>query len=127
MEVGVHLNWFAALVNHGNKKVNARLDADIDFTEYTRKDVMIGGDAFSASESDDVVYNLLAEAAPGIWFLSAVTDGHPVLYDTGVVSGISQMAVQSEKNNVYYDLQGRRVSHPSKGIYITNGHKVVIK
>lgn len=53
MEVGVHLNWFAALVNHGNKKVNARLDAEIDFTEYTRKDVMIGGDAFSASESDD--------------------------------------------------------------------------
>ena len=47
------LNWFAALVNHGNKKVNARLGADIDFTEYTRKDVMIGGDAFTANESDE--------------------------------------------------------------------------
>lgn len=47
------LNWFAALVNHGNKKVNARLAADIDFTEYTRKDVMIGGDAFTANESDE--------------------------------------------------------------------------
>ncbi len=47
------LNWFAALVNHGNKKVNAKLGADIDFTEYTRKDVMIGGDAFTASESDE--------------------------------------------------------------------------
>ena len=47
------LNWFAALVNHGNKKVNARLGADIDFSEYTRKDVMIGGDAFTANESDE--------------------------------------------------------------------------
>ena len=77
--------------------------------------------------TNDVVYNLLAEAAPGIWFLSAETNGHPVLYDTGIVSGISQMAVQSEKGAVYYDLQGRKVSHPSKGIYITNGHKVVIR
>ena len=49
----IDLNWFAALVNHGNKKVNAKLGADIDFTEYTHKDVMIGGDAFSASESDE--------------------------------------------------------------------------
>lgn len=46
------LNWFAALVNHGNKKVNARLGADIDFSEYTKQDVMIGGDAFSASEDE---------------------------------------------------------------------------
>ena len=28
---------------------------------------------------------------------------------------------------VYYDLQGRRVAHPTKGIYIVNGKKVVIK
>ena len=37
------LNWFAALVNHSYKKVNARLTADIDFSEYTKNDVMIGG------------------------------------------------------------------------------------
>lgn len=77
--------------------------------------------------TNDVVYNLLAEAAPGIWFLSAETNGHPVLYDTGIVSSISQLSVQSEKGNVYYDLQGRKVNNPSKGIYITNGHKVIIK
>ena len=49
----VELNWFAALVNKGHKKVNARLAADIDFSEYTKKDVMIGGDAFSANEGDE--------------------------------------------------------------------------
>ena len=27
----------------------------------------------------------------------------------------------------YYDLQGRRVSQPTKGLYIVNGKKVVIK
>ena len=77
--------------------------------------------------TNDVVYNLLAEAAPGIWFLSAATNGHPVLYDTGIVSGIGQLAAQPEKGNVYYDLQGRKVNHPSKGIYVINGHKIVIK
>lgn len=53
LNTAADLNWFAALVNHGNKKVNAKLGADIDFTAYTRKDVMIGGDAFTANESDD--------------------------------------------------------------------------
>ena len=77
--------------------------------------------------TNDVVYNLLAEAAPGIWFLSAETNGHPVLYDTGIVSGIEKLAVKSGNSDVYFDLQGRKVAHPSKGIYITNGHKVVFK
>lgn len=52
LETAKDLNWFAALVNAGNKKVNARLGADIDFTEYTMNDVMIGGDAFSSEEED---------------------------------------------------------------------------
>jgi hypothetical protein len=28
---------------------------------------------------------------------------------------------------VIYDLQGRRVSQPQKGIYVSNGHKIAIK
>jgi len=28
---------------------------------------------------------------------------------------------------VYYDLQGRRVLYPKKGLYILNGNKVIIK
>ncbi|MBO7141193.1 MAG: dockerin type I repeat-containing protein [Prevotella sp.] len=47
------LAWFAALVNHGHKNVSARLTADIDFTGYTKQDVMIGGDAYAADENDD--------------------------------------------------------------------------
>lgn len=33
----------------------------------------------------------------------------------------------TEENTVIYDLMGRRVTSPSKGIYIINGRKVVIK
>ena len=32
-----------------------------------------------------------------------------------------------DKNAVYFDLHGRRVAQPGKGLYIMNGKKVVIK
>jgi len=44
----------------------------------------------------------------------------------GVSTGIKNMKVGTD-NNVYYDLQGRRVLYPTKGLYIVNGHKVIIK
>lgn len=34
---------------------------------------------------------------------------------------------QTADRNVYYDLQGRRVAKPAKGLYIRNGRKVAVK
>jgi hypothetical protein len=34
---------------------------------------------------------------------------------------------QPKANGAYYDLQGRRVNHPAKGLYIFNGKKVLMK
>ena len=46
----------------------------------------------------------------------------------GNTTGIDATLVNSEKvNSVVYDLLGRRVSQPAKGLYIVNGKKVVIK
>jgi hypothetical protein len=42
------------------------------------------------------------------------------------VTAIKNMKVGSE-DNIYYDLQGRRVLYPTKGLYIVNGKKVIIK
>lgn len=42
-------------------------------------------------------------------------------------TGIQQTISSAESNKDYYDLQGRRVSTPTHGIYIVNGKKVVIK
>ena len=48
-------------------------------------------------------------------------------FDDATTTGINtvQPAVE-KKNDVIYDLQGRRVTNPSRGIYIVNGKKVVI-
>jgi len=44
-----------------------------------------------------------------------------------VTSGIREIVNSKSVNSKWYDLQGRRVLQPGKGIYIRNGLKVVIK
>ena len=44
------------------------------------------------------------------------------------VTALTQVNSEERKmNNEYYDLQGRKVAQPTKGLYIVNGKKVVIK
>lgn len=45
----------------------------------------------------------------------------------GDATGISDVRTYSVDNNSYYDLQGRKVENPKKGLYIINNKKVVIK
>lgn len=46
----------------------------------------------------------------------------------GGVTGISEIeGVKNQKDDIYYDLNGRRVLYPTKGLYIVNGKKVVMK
>ena len=42
-------------------------------------------------------------------------------------TGIHSIENGESENDVYYNLQGQRVDNPTKGIYIRNGKKVVIK
>lgn len=46
---------------------------------------------------------------------------------TDVATGISNVKAENGNNVVIFDLQGRRVAAPAKGLYIANGKKVVIK
>jgi hypothetical protein len=39
----------------------------------------------------------------------------------------SVKAIASETDGAIYNLSGQRVSSPSKGIYIQNGKKIIIK
>ena len=39
----------------------------------------------------------------------------------------SSLQLDQTESGTVYDLQGRRVEHPTKGLYIMNGHKVIIK
>jgi alpha-L-fucosidase len=44
------------------------------------------------------------------------------------ITGISILPVEdNSKSTLIYDLTGRRINHPSKGLYVVNGQKVAIK
>ena len=47
--------------------------------------------------------------------------------NTDIVTLIEGVEVKVPANNVFYDLQGRQVIMPHKGIYILNGKKVIVK
>ncbi len=48
--------------------------------------------------------------------------------DDGLVTGISQIENgELRMENSVYDLQGRRVAQPTKGLFIRNGKKFVVK
>ena len=48
-----------------------------------------------------------------------------VIDDNGTTS--ISTPIRNEYDDMLYDLQGRRVNKPSKGLYIMNGKKVIIK
>ena len=50
-------------------------------------------------------------------------------FEDGETTGIETIegTKQNTEDGVYYDLQGRRVENPTRGVYIVNGKKVVIK
>lgn len=62
----------------------------------------------------------IAESADGIISFNAVPSG---TNDPGAVEGIE---AADSSDNIYYDLAGRRVKSPGKGIYILNGKKVIL-
>ena len=47
--------------------------------------------------------------------------------DVEGTTGLENVKVEIVDNDVYYDLSGRRVENPKKGIYIKNGKKVYVK
>jgi hypothetical protein len=52
----------------------------------------------------------------------------PSMAIEGDATGISEVRSMTEdgKNDIY-DLQGRKVQNPGKGLYIVNGKKVIIQ
>lgn len=48
-------------------------------------------------------------------------------FDFGDTTGIQKINVNAQNDGIFYDLSGRCVEKPSKGVFIVNGKKVVIK
>ena len=64
----------------------------------------------------------LAVSQSGWYYVYNIT-----LMSEETYAGIKDVEVAKKNNNVIYDLMGRKVSQPSKGLYIVNGKKYFIK
>lgn len=96
------------------------------------------GNIFVLNEVGGVVgfYKLSATgsllAGKGYLEVDGVGEGRAMLEIDidGISTGISMVNGEGLKVNgseTYYDLQGRRVLNPTKGLYIVNGKKVIVK
>lgn len=77
-------------------------------------------DAYCDHIYDDFrIYNYAIEAS----------DVTTLYEDKEILTGITQLEDRSNgvRNEAIYDLQGRKVSHPVKGIYIQKGKKFIVK
>ena len=51
-----------------------------------------------------------------------------LIFDDGETTGVKEVkGLKAETRGEYYDLMGRKVAQPTRGLYIVNGKKVVIK
>lgn len=51
-----------------------------------------------------------------------------IVFDDGETTGVTDVRSKMEEvKDDYFDLSGRRVAHPTKGLYIMNGKKIIIK
>ncbi|MCM1309767.1 MAG: C10 family peptidase [Bacteroides sp.] len=41
-------------------------------------------------------------------------------------SGIEKIVADGDADGIYYDLAGRRVAHPTRGLYLRNGNKILL-
>lgn len=96
------------------------------------------GNIFVLNEKDGVVgfYKLSTSgsllAGKGYLEVDGVGEGRSMfeIDIEGISTGINMVNGEGLKVNgseTYYDLQGRRVLNPTKGLYIVNGKKVIVK
>ena len=63
-------------------------------------------------------------------YMAAVGGGvnaFTLVFDEATETGISHIETAQGAADVYYDLSGRRIATPGKGLYIKNGKKVLVK
>lgn len=90
----------------GNIYVLAEKDSQVGFYKLSSSGTLDAGKGYLLVSSDSRVLVIGGE-------------------DDGT-TGIKNIKVGSE-DNVYYNLQGQRVLYPTKGLYIVNGKKVILK
>lgn len=101
---------------------------DINEVNYTNFGLSNGVFKKVNSKGGTVKANRAYLQIPTSALTSAAAEGIMLVWDEET-DGISSLStnLSPSREVIYYDLQGRRVAKPAKGLYIVNGKKVIIK
>lgn len=115
-----------SVLSSGNKDFK---QSSITIKEGTKKITVGKTYVFSAATTDRVIYiktPIISHASPVIWKIEGegLSTGDDVEGDDTNEIVITEVASEAP---VIYDLMGRRVENPGKGIYIVNGVKRIFK
>ena len=83
---------------------------------------ILNGDGFYAANGNNV-----GEGKAYLQLSANAGQNAKVYFPNGDATSISSIMDEGEGTNVYYNLQGMQVSNPTKGMYIVNGKKYIVK
>ena len=99
---------------------------DGDYTNFVLADGKYGVNFYALSKTGNIsagkAYLRLPTAD-----INQVSQSRGFSFIDGGTTSIQAVRPSNYKEGVFFDLQGRRVNNPSKGLYIMNGKKVIIK
>lgn len=132
----------AVVLNTSSNQISLTYTAVPNTVDYDNN--ALEGSNNEVTQESDYTYYALANLTQGLGFYK-VDSGLNIPANKGYIKvanssaardflGIDGMMTSIDKtlkspadNHTYYDLSGRRVKSPTKGLYIVNGKKVVIK
>ena len=107
-----------------NMLVGVTLPTLIGSTDGGMTNYILKDGAFHPTSSGTVKANKAYLQIP----TSAAREMLTISFDDEETTGVAEVRSQKEEvRGDVYDLSGRRVAHPTKGLYITNGKKYVIR
>lgn len=107
-------------------KIGMLLPADGTYTIMSKRNALTEAVLVDKQNGTETI---LSEDGYTFSAQAGTTDNRFELHlSTGDTTGIGSLSANKlQEGAVYYDLNGRRVAEPTKGVYIQNGKKVVIK
>ena len=123
----------SVIIGNGIKEIGSSFTSCTNLTDvycYAESVPTTNSNAFSGSPVENATLHVPSSAvdaykAADVWKdfkeIIALTDDDPK------PTGIDKIVITENNNGVFYDLNGRRIENPSKGIYIRNGKKIVVK
>ncbi len=107
------LDYTNAFKRGGGNEVASQTDGKYNY--------ILNGDTFYAANGQNVGTN------KAYLQLSEPAKARALVFEDEDITGISVVETMKQKVDGYFNIAGQRVAQPTKGLYIVNGKKVVIK